>query len=86
MEQPLDLSSTTNPCKRHKTFTIDYLTSDIPFQSRSKPSFYSSLNPPLHPLENQHNYPIQTPFICSPPIPVRVFFANLFLFIYLFIF
>jgi hypothetical protein len=66
MEQPLDLSrSYLSSATKKKTFTIDYLTSDLPQQSVSPP--FAVKNEPihlpncglsvdaLHPVENQLN-------------------------------
>ena len=86
MEQPLDLRISNNDLIKKKTFTIEYLTSDIPRHDRlpsARPHqlFNPYLNPPLHPVENQLNnnynyFPIQTehvvPNICSPPLPVSI--------------
>jgi hypothetical protein len=85
MEQPLDLSIPNHHLIKKKTFTIEYLTSDIPRQVqssliRTNQSSNPYLNLPLHPMENQlsnNNYQyfsVQTehvvPNICSPPLPV----------------
>jgi hypothetical protein len=84
MEQPLDLSIPNHDLIKKKTFTIEYLTSDIPNQVRSplirtNQSFNPYLNPPLHPVENQLNNNYQyfslqnehvVPNICSPPLTV----------------
>lgn len=58
MDQPLDLSLSNNEIIKKKTFTIEYLTSNIPNRHQStyiiKSEIYTPyLYPPLHPVENQ---------------------------------
>jgi hypothetical protein len=63
MDQPLDLSFANNDMIKKKSFTIEYLTSNIPNQIRSPlmiknqsfSPYFNQLNPPLHPVENQLN-------------------------------
>jgi hypothetical protein len=81
MDQPLDLSLSNNEMIKKKKFTIEYLTSNIPNQSRS--SFFPCLthaNSPLNPVENRLNNNNQifglnehvVPTVCSPPLPVSL--------------
>ena len=83
MDQPLDLSVSNNEMVKKKKFTIEYLTSNIPHQSRSSfPPHINQSIAPLNPVENrlinnnQHsdlnsrsNEHI-VPTICSPPLAV----------------
>jgi hypothetical protein len=86
MDQPLDLSLSNNEMIKKKTFTIEYLTSNIPSHNRSSlitknELFSPNLYPPLHPLENRldNNQYLAinsrlnehvVPNICSPPVTV----------------
>jgi len=79
MDQPLDLSISNTEMIKNKNFTIEYLTSNIPRQSRSSFFLSNQTIPPLHRVENHLNNNEYlcfnehvVPNISSPPLTVSI--------------
>jgi len=100
MDQPLDLSISNTEMIKNKNFTIEYLTSNIPHQSRSaliikkESSFFLSNQtiPPLHRVENHLNNSEYlcfnehvVPNISSPPLTVSIRKTETFKFVFFYI-
>ncbi len=90
MDQPLDLSLSNHEMMKKKTFTIEYLTSDIPKQFRP-PLIIQNQSLPMdfHPVENpfKQRFCVYSksnehvvPNICSPRLTVSIMKEGIFIY------